>query len=80
MHINNIVDCEIMAGSYGVSSLNNWFSRQPVPLKIKEICIENIWVTVQGCSCLYSRVSAGQWQYKMPERFQWLHTTLEMHS
>ena len=33
------------SGSYGVSSLNIGLSRPPVPLKHKEMYVENIWRT-----------------------------------
>ena len=42
-----------LSGSYGVSSLNIGLSRLAVPLKIKEMYVENIWATVQVCSYTY---------------------------
>ena len=46
-------------------------SRSPVPLKVKEIHLDNIWVTVQGCPCLYPHVPADQWNFKVPEHSQY---------
>ena len=43
---------------YGVSSFNIGLSRPPVPLKSKEMYIENVWETVQ---VLMSLVSSFNW-------------------